>query len=393
MLATLAQPTPFDDPDWLFEVKWDGYRIESIVNDGSVRMYTRRGLDGATYFPGLLMPTTWISARQAIVDGEVVALDEDGAPDFALLQARAGQQRRDVTCPSSIRSSISSSSTASRMLDLAPLDARKVRLRGVLRDHPLVRYAGHIESDGRSLFASVQAGGSKGIMAKRRSSRYEPGRQSHAAIKIKNRPEQGFVVAGWEPAAWRTGTWARSCLASTTMRVASGSQGEVGSGLDARTRRDLIARMAAIARETSPFDPRLACLASIGSSPSSWSGSSSRSGPGTSSSVSRPTVASSPRGSAAFAASARPPDQRTIDRRRRHPDSTTKTTERATKSTHPAAKEATPAMPRSKPAADAPAQSATPAELAALDAMGAAGTWSIGGHEVALTNLDQLRGG
>ena len=82
-----SRSTPFSDPDWLFEIKWDGYRLQAIVDDGKVRTYTRKGLDGSTYFPGLLSsPASWITAGQAIVDGEVVALDENGAPDFGLLQ-------------------------------------------------------------------------------------------------------------------------------------------------------------------------------------------------------------------------------------------------------------------------------------------------------------------
>ncbi|MFL5651553.1 MAG: DNA polymerase ligase N-terminal domain-containing protein, partial [Chloroflexota bacterium] len=87
MLATLASKA-FDDPDWLFEIKWDGYRIEAVVRDGKVKLWTRHGNDAATYFGDVLDPPRWIDAREAIVDGEFVALDENGAPDFGLLQER-----------------------------------------------------------------------------------------------------------------------------------------------------------------------------------------------------------------------------------------------------------------------------------------------------------------
>ena len=81
----------FSDPDWLFEVKLDGYRLEAVVDGRSVRMWTRNKQDAGTYFPDLASaPPTWIRAQTAIVDGEVVALDEDGNPSFKLLQARAG---------------------------------------------------------------------------------------------------------------------------------------------------------------------------------------------------------------------------------------------------------------------------------------------------------------
>ena len=87
MLATLVG-APFDDPDWLFEVKWDGFRVEAVVDGDSVRLWTRGEQDASRYFGPFLDPPTWLDARQAIVDGEVIALDEHGEPDFALLQAR-----------------------------------------------------------------------------------------------------------------------------------------------------------------------------------------------------------------------------------------------------------------------------------------------------------------
>ena len=89
MAATLTDKA-FRDDDWLFEVKWDGYRLQAVVKDGRVRTYTRNGKDGDTYFPKLLVPPTWIDAREAIVDGEVIAINEDGLPEFSLLQERLG---------------------------------------------------------------------------------------------------------------------------------------------------------------------------------------------------------------------------------------------------------------------------------------------------------------
>jgi bifunctional non-homologous end joining protein LigD len=91
MLATLANKA-FSDPDWLFEIKWDGYRVQAVVADGKVRLWTRNLKDAETYFPRLLTPPSWIDARQAVVDGEVVAIDDQGLPDFSLLQARLGEK-------------------------------------------------------------------------------------------------------------------------------------------------------------------------------------------------------------------------------------------------------------------------------------------------------------
>src|SRR5919108_3190971 len=86
MNATLVA-APFDDPNWLFEVKWDGFRVETVVDGETVRTWTRGGQDAARYFGTFLASPTWIAARQAIVDGEGIAFDDTGEPDFARLQA------------------------------------------------------------------------------------------------------------------------------------------------------------------------------------------------------------------------------------------------------------------------------------------------------------------
>ena len=96
MLATLVAE-PFDDPDWQFEIKWDGFRVEAVVDGDDVRLWTRGERDAARYFGDVLTPPTWIRARQAVVDGEVIALDDAGEPDFALLQARIKGQRDPAT--------------------------------------------------------------------------------------------------------------------------------------------------------------------------------------------------------------------------------------------------------------------------------------------------------
>ena len=69
----------FDDPDWLYEIKWDGYRVEAVVRPKGVSLWTRNRIDAATYFPDLAGPADWITAREAVVDGEVVAFDPDSA--------------------------------------------------------------------------------------------------------------------------------------------------------------------------------------------------------------------------------------------------------------------------------------------------------------------------
>src|SRR6266567_2464274 len=89
MLAT-AVDAPFSGPEWLFEVKWDGYRVEAVVRDGVARLWTRNRKDAAVYFPDLAGPAEWLAGTDAVVDGEVVALDGEGRPSFSALQQRTG---------------------------------------------------------------------------------------------------------------------------------------------------------------------------------------------------------------------------------------------------------------------------------------------------------------
>jgi bifunctional non-homologous end joining protein LigD len=270
MLATPVDET-FSSPDWLFEVKWDGYRVESVVHDGKARIWTRNRKDAATYFPDLAGPAPWIQARDAVVDGEVVALDEQGKPSFSRLQERTGLRgleiatgrRRPEAKPLS-REERAAIPLVYWVFDLLYLDGqsllnvalleRKTLLRRVLKPHPMVHFASHVEADGEAFFEAAREQELEGIIAKRRDSVYEPGRRSRAWLKIKLRREQELVVAGW-----LEGEGTHKDLGSLVVAVNRDGRlhhaGQVGSGINTRTRRELLTSMRAIERSTSPFDP------------------------------------------------------------------------------------------------------------------------------------------
>ena len=260
MNATLAT-SPFNDPDWLFEVKWDGYRVEAVVRDGTARLWTRRRQDAGHYFPALAGDAPWIDAQEAIVDGEVVALDESGRPRFSLLQDRTGI--RTWRAPGTgnkgepapiVYEVFDLLHLDGRSLVDVPLEERKRLLKDRLRPHPLVRYASHVEGDGEAFFAAAREQELEGIVAKLRRSPYEPGRRSKSWLKLKVRREQEVVVVGWLP-----GQGSHADLGSLILGVRTGDRwahaGQVGSGLGARTRRELLARMSEIERSDSVLDP------------------------------------------------------------------------------------------------------------------------------------------
>ncbi|HET7473726.1 MAG TPA: non-homologous end-joining DNA ligase [Candidatus Limnocylindrales bacterium] len=258
MSATLASKA-FDDPDWLFEIKWDGYRVEAVVRDGKVKLWTRSLKDGEVYFPNLLSPPAWIDAREAIVDGEVVAIDEEGRPDFSLLQERISERRtgsgggRGQGGPL-VFQAFDLLYLDGRSLLKVPLEDRKRLLRSVVRETNRVRYASHVVGDGQAFMAAAGAQGLEGIVAKLRRSRYEPGRRTPAWLKLKIRPEQELVVGGWTPGegnARDLGAVAVGVYEDGKLRFC----GKVGSGFTAATRKRLLGLMEPLVVDKPAFDP------------------------------------------------------------------------------------------------------------------------------------------
>jgi bifunctional non-homologous end joining protein LigD len=382
MLATLATK-PFDDDDWLFEIKWDGFRVQALVDGGKVRLLTRNLNDAASYFPKLLTSTRWIEAEQAVVDGEVVALDEDGRPDFSLLQTKLGNKEATGL----VYQAFDLLYLDGRSLLEVPLEDRKRLLRSVLKEHPRVRYAAHVERDGTAFFEAAKKAGVEGMVAKLRRSRYEPGRRTGAWLKIKIRPEQELVVGGWTPGSGNArdlGAMAVGVYDDGKLRFA----GKVGSGFTAAIRGDLLKRLKPLIQDDPPFDPappkdyrgrwggdlkditwvrpELVIRAEIGG----WT----RDG------QVRQT---------AYKGLEAGRDPKTVVR---ETAVATTTAVRAAETAEPPKPEETP-MPSRKPSAAAAAtrkfKGATPDELAALDALGKEGQWQIGGRELKLTNLDK----
>jgi bifunctional non-homologous end joining protein LigD len=254
MAATLV-PEPFDDPDWLFEMKWDGFRVEAVLREGEVRVWTRGRQDARMYFGPLLSGTRWIDAQQAIVDGEVVALDAEGRSDFALLQRRIKESRISDRAPDGVTYQVFDLLYLDgySLLDV-PLEKRQELLRGHLRSDPAVRFGDHVVGAGRAFFEAARAVGAEGIVAKLRTSPYDPGRRSPAWQKIKNRPEQELIVGGWT-----TGTGPAAELAAVLVGVMEDGRlryvGKVGTGFNRQTREELLAMLRPLRTDDTPFSP------------------------------------------------------------------------------------------------------------------------------------------
>jgi bifunctional non-homologous end joining protein LigD len=379
MLATLATKA-FDDDDWLFEIKWDGFRVQAVVDGGKVRILTRNLNDAAMYFPRLLgPPSRWIEADQAIIDGEVVAVDDDGRPDFSLLQTKLG----DKEASGLLYQAFDLLYLDGRSLLDVPLEDRKRLLRSVLKDHPRVRFAAHVVGDGVAFFDAAGKLGVEGMVAKLRRSKYEPGRRSGAWLKIKIRPEQELVVGGWTPGSGNArdlGAMAVGVYKDGKLRFA----GKVGSGFTAAIRADLLKRMKPLIVDDPPFDP---------APPKDYRG---RWG-GDLRDITwvRPEIVIRAEiGGWTRDGQVRQTAYKGIDSGR-DPKTVARETAVATTTAVRAAEVAEPPKPEEPPmtptasTATKTFPSATKEELEALDALGTEGVWQIAGHDLKLTNLDK----
>lgn len=251
MLATLVS-APFDDPDWTFEIKWDGFRVEAVLDRGQVRIWTRGQQDAAGYFGPFLEPADWIAAAEAIVDGEVIALDDRGEPDFALLQARIkGKGRGGATTPF-VYEVFDLMWLDGRSLVDEPLEVRRRLLKDVLRPDPRVRLSEDIAANGLAFFEAAKERSLEGIMAKDRRSPYQPGKRSMAWQKVKIRPEQELVVGGWAKGTGKAvdlGALLVGVYVDGKLRYA----GKVGAGFNDVIRAELLGALTRLASDEQPF--------------------------------------------------------------------------------------------------------------------------------------------
>jgi bifunctional non-homologous end joining protein LigD len=251
MLATLVG-APFDDPDWLFEVKWDGFRVEAVVDNGDVRLWTRGEQDAARYFGPFLDPPTWLKAKRAIVDGEVIALDERGEPDFALLQARIKGKGVAAEPTPFVYEVFDLLHLDGRSLLDKPLEERRRLLGEALRPDPRVRLSEHIEGEGIAFFEAARTRGLEGIMAKDRRSPYVPGKRTDRWQKVKIRPEQELVVGGWVKGTGKAvdlGALLVGVYEDGGLRYA----GKIGAGFTNDNRAELLAAVAPLATDEPRF--------------------------------------------------------------------------------------------------------------------------------------------
>jgi len=200
MLATPVEK-PFDDPTWLFEIKWDGYRAVAFIEDGNVRLVSRNQNDLTAEFPELRDLASSVKAKTAILDGEVVALDDAGRSSFSLMQQRTGFRSKGRRVAGKPGLNIVYYVFDVLYLDgydlrRVPLDERKDVLAEIFIAHDRVRLSEHFAEKGIALFNAAKQQGLEGILAKCHDSLYEE-RRSSQWLKIKITQTIDCVIGGY----------------------------------------------------------------------------------------------------------------------------------------------------------------------------------------------------
>ena len=258
MLAR-AGDLPADESAWSFEVKWDGIRALAYVAPGRLRLETRAGNEITDGYPELRALVNELGMRDAILDGEIVAFDEQGRPSFERLQ-----KRMHVTAPASIRRLAASTPVIYAAFDLLYLDGHSLMARPYSERRAALETLGAparawrvpaaAPGRGAQLLEATRQQGLEGIVAKRLDSRYESGRRTGAWVKIKNTRRQELVIGGWLPGEGRRTERIGALLMGYYDGDAFRYAGRVGTGFTEKTLAALAALLAPLRRSANPFE-------------------------------------------------------------------------------------------------------------------------------------------
>lgn len=245
MLATLVKE-PFDHPGWIFEVKWDGYRAIAEIRDNNVSLYSRNLIPLHKKFPPI-MDALRTFRFEAILDGEIVVVDDQGHPDFQMLQ---NYQKNGgghlLYCVFDLLY------FEGHDLTNLPLLRRKELLKRVLPSLLRIRLSDHVAKEGILFFNAAKRKGLEGIIAKHSQSVYRMGRRSRQWLKVKRQLTQEGVVAGFTEPKGR-----RKYFGALILGVYKGKElihiGHCGGGFGARSLKEISEKLKALVQKECPF--------------------------------------------------------------------------------------------------------------------------------------------
>jgi bifunctional non-homologous end joining protein LigD len=247
MMAESAK-SPFDSPDFIFEIKLDGYRAITVFDDaGKPHLWSRNGLPLEQKFPAIATAVAKLTLRSTVLDGEIVAVDENGIPRFQLLQ----RFQKQPTAP-----------TLYYVFDLLWSDGvdatgqtilqRRALLERIVKPVPGIQLGLYVQNEGKALFQLVKEKGMEGVIAKRKDSIYRPGKRTADWLRIKARLQQEFVVGGFTAPKG-----SRKHLGAVVIGAYTGGKlrhyGYAGSGFSEKGLKEAVERMKPFFTDKSPF--------------------------------------------------------------------------------------------------------------------------------------------
>ena len=259
MMAKLGTAVPTPDSAWGFEFKWDGIRAVAYVEGGRVRLLSRSGEDITPRYPEVHAMGRALGSREVILDGEVVALDENGRPSFEQIQQRMG-----LTSESEIRRKLKVVPITYMLFDLMwqdghsaferPYTERRRMLEALKLTGDSWQTPPYEKGGGQVMLEASAKAGLEGIMAKKLDSKYEPGLRSGAWVKIKNHSRQELVIGGWLEGEGRRRGYPGALLVGYYDKGKFVYAGKVGTGFTDAMLDKLLALMKPLEQASSPFD-------------------------------------------------------------------------------------------------------------------------------------------
>lgn len=250
MMATSATMLPSGD-EWSYEVKWDGYRAQGVKNGATVSVASRNLINITGQYPMVAQAIAEVRAKTAVIDGEIVAIDANGRPSFQ------GLHHASFDGLAIVYYAFDLLHLNGRDLTRLPLDDRRAALRDIVAGSGLL-LSDSLPGTPSQIAAAVRRLGLEGVVAKRRTSAYAPGRRSDAWIKVRFAQHQEFVIGGFKP----NGRTFDSLVVGYYDGAKLMSAGKVRNGLTPHLRADLFGRLHPLVVKRCPF----ANLPSSGSS-------------------------------------------------------------------------------------------------------------------------------
>jgi bifunctional non-homologous end joining protein LigD len=266
MLATSVE-TPFDGPEWFFEIKWDGYRAIAFVDKGEVRLLSRNQNDLTAQYADLHDLPSFLNAKTAILDGEVVALDEHGRSSFSLMQQRTGFRDRNRRLTPQADISVLYYAFDLLYLDgydlrRVPLEDRKQALVAILTPSDTLRLSDHFVANGKALFDVARQKGLEGILAKKRASFYDE-RRSREWLKIKITHRLEAVIGGYTEPEGSREYFGSVVLGLYEQKGNLIHVGQAGSGFDHKALAQLWQLLKPLETKTNPFHGKVEALKKV----------------------------------------------------------------------------------------------------------------------------------